>query len=944
MDSPSIMHDSTMDDTSLMTENDITGQSMMDQMGDLVGDDLFGDGTDGLGVTGPMPLSPLPASVSSRIHEMQRVGCQSRLAWSRNGSIAQIAKDGGTITFHCTIRDPRNGMWKLSTASESIIKAPDSVQYVHLAFNRTGSELVVVDHAGGVYLYTSGNMLGRMHTSPTDPVINETNRTSLDQVVGLHWLATSPRDFQALYIAPASKVGYNWVASMRQPDQNMPRVHNALEGRHTLFYVSATSKLTMLYQDEQAIWHAVSLQLEEWHMTHDLLTHAAMGEDGDRLLLVTHDHARRMRVYRIVINWNTQQQRRNGVNVLTVSPSLDVSNLCMLGPQHAGAAQLASLHILPAAPPHADQLLSATTIVVAVFVHASQQFGGMQQNDYSSLLARWSIETNTPTLHESFTKLKSTGAVPVASPVTVLRRQPDILISKVILDMQPFHRNTTIALINSLGTIDLYDCVTWTPIVNFGDTTTASSLPQSGLDFTAGEHVAIVASNVDGGMLAYTTADDKIDTKHVSLRYGWQPMEDGITDTKAVVETAVVCLARQYAQLAAMSASTDETLATLPTGLSTESKVLFVRQLLKTLVRTIDVSMMDQQRQQQMVLRESLHLRAISAQLILNDGAHAAESDTQDLSAIGSGTKPGRLRRPFASQFAYVYLNMRQNAVTLMTTFAPREKDLITKRPEVIPSLTGVMKWFTNLIIYMMETLRRVQQDLRETKDTATATTIFENLMNEQGNPTLILLLSSFSRILLGMQTRVLPTYVEGVKRAANHGRTLQQRLNMESFLHMIKTLPFEYRHFIELIQQTEAAVRKIYTDSGTSAERRVENELDMITSGRIPTDLQPVAEQLISTIFPRFCSHETTDIAALYFWDTEWLGIAYAVPAKGEMRHDALRKIPLVRSGVPRRQCKRCGSQMEDILPEERGRLPDWLRNAQRQCFCQGLWCGVEA
>ncbi|KAK5159798.1 Mediator of RNA polymerase II transcription subunit 16 [Recurvomyces mirabilis] len=911
----------------------MTGVSMLDPM-----DDLFGEAADGLGVNVAMPAPPLTAPLLSCINDMQRTGSCSRLAWSNSGNIAHISKHGRHVDLHCVLRDPRSGDWKLSPASKHIITAPEGVKFVHLAFNRAGNELAVVDSVNGLHMYSAGSMLGHMLPAPTDASINDPSRTSLDAAVGVYWLPTYQIDFRAPFITPATKVGDHWLTSMHMSNTNLPRVHNALEGRNALMHVSATSKLTLLFQNELGVWHALHSVLEEWHTSKDILTHAAIGMEGDHLILVTHDHARRFRVYKIVINWNAVQQNPNG-GVVTIAPTVDVSHLSMLGPERPELAQLTSLHILSAAAPHADPSASATTTVAAIYTHVPTAMGAVQQNDYFSMLVRWDIETVTPTLHGSFAKLKQNGPTTNTRPVTVLRRQPDILLSKIILNLQTLHHNTAIALISSLGTIDLYDRATWTPIEHLGDTTTASTLQQSGLGFSSSEHSANIAGNADCCMLACTRPDGKVETKNVSLRFGWQPIEDGITDTKGMVETAIVCLARQYTQLISMTASTDEVMAVLPRDLSKDSKVLFVRQIIKILVRVLDVSMVDQQRQQQAVLKEAMHLRALSAQLVLNE----------TIPEVQSGADHARPRREFAAQYAYVYLHMRQNALTLMTTFAPKEKELLARQPDLVPSLTGLLKWYTNLLIYFTETFRQVNHLVTQSNGTRTATSVFQTLIHDKGNPSLILFLSSFPRVLLNMQTRVAPTFVKWVTLAHARGRLMEHKLQMEDFLHLVETMPFKYPAFIELIVEVDGAVRAAYMESGASAERRVECEIEMITQGVIPPELRPAVEQMVQKIFPKFC--RGVDMGRVYFWDTEWLGIEYALPDQrksggggeggGEgLGFDALRKTPL-RKGMGLRQCRKCGSKMEDLDVEGKVFWPDWLRNSQRHCFCQDSWWG---
>jgi hypothetical protein len=67
-----ITEPSSMPGVELMPTAGMEATGIMDPM-----DDLFGEAADGLGVSLPMPAAPLPASLISRIDDMQRTGCCS---------------------------------------------------------------------------------------------------------------------------------------------------------------------------------------------------------------------------------------------------------------------------------------------------------------------------------------------------------------------------------------------------------------------------------------------------------------------------------------------------------------------------------------------------------------------------------------------------------------------------------------------------------------------------------------------------------------------------------------------------------------------------------------------------------------------------------------------------------------------------------------------------
>ncbi|KAK3115231.1 Mediator of RNA polymerase II transcription subunit 16 [Teratosphaeriaceae sp. CCFEE 6253] len=909
------------DDFVDLTDAGLATTGMTDSM-----DDLFGEAADGLGVPVPMAIAaPLPASLIYRVNDMQRIGCGSKLAWSNAGFIAQISDDSRQIAFRTVMRDQKSGSSELSEESHFPISAPDGVLFVHLQFSGLGTDLAVADSHGGVHVYSLTGVLGRMQAAPADISVNDGVKTELDAVVGLHWLPTWPIEYRVPYITPSAKVNDKWLTQMKMPDQHASRMHHALDNRNALLYITISSKLVLLYQNEQGIWHSTSTQLEHWHSSNELLSHAAMGEEGDHLVLATHDHGRRLRVYSISINWNgAQQPRSNGTSTL-ISPTLEIGHLTILEnfcPLQARLAKLSLLRVIPAVPTFADQGTPTLTDVLAVFTHAPTPIAAVQQQqDPFRVSATLTLERVSPTLHDCFAKLKSNGEPPAQTPMTVLRRQQDNITNRIVLDAAATSHNTTVSLAGSYGTTVVTDRSSRSFIEFYGETGLTSGLAQSGLEFIRGDHTPHAAINADGSAMVVVDADGTLAMKYVVPRYGWQPLEDGISDTAAMIETAVTCLARQYAILSSASVSsashaTDEILAALPPDASKEMRAFFVKQVFRILCRSLDVAMMDRPRQQQTVLREQMHLRALSAQLAL-------------------GNKPGSTERAFAGQFACAYLNMRHISITLAQTFSARDAN--NRHPDLVPSLLGLVKWTTDLLVFIVDSLALVKRNYMPAGTSARAA--FARFIAERENPALHLLLCSLPRVLLRMQTMVIPGYLKWVQAARTRTRTLEHRRQLEEFHAMAERLPFAFTSFIDMHNEVDDAVRAACTAAGLSGEQRMEMEWAMMSEGVIPAELEPVVDQLMETILPKMI--ERSEMGRVYFWDTEWLGIRDSVPAERAVRYDAIRRIPLTRE-MKRRVCRRCGAEMEDLPREAVRQLPEWLAQGQRFCFCLGYWWAV--
>lgn len=716
------------------------------------------------------------------------------------------------------------------------------------------------------------------------------------------------------YITSASKSDDRWLTQMRTPEQNAPRIHHPAENKNALFYVTANCRLCLLYQNEINVWQSVSVDLEAWASSEDLLSHAAFGADGDRLVLATHDNARHMRIYSISINWNPSQHSKGNIHYITVAPALYIGHLSALesvAPQHANTARLSHLAVVPKPARHADDGPPSSATVCAIFSHTPMPLDPSQSYDVFSTIARWTIEISTPTLHESFTKLKQSGPIPVQAATTVLKRQQDIMTNKLVLGMECLCHNTMLAFTASDCTIEFRDRTSWEVLQNFGDTAQASNLSQCGFGYLPKEQAAHIAHNADRSALVMSKPDGTFGLKPIALLAGWQPLEDGITDNKSALEVGVICLARQYAILSASSASSDEALAVLPVDLNDTLRTLFVKQFICIMCRHADISMLDQQKQQRTVIGEPFLARGMSAQMVL-------------------GAKPDTKERTFAGRFAYCFLNLRLLGFAFASSLS---REGANARPDLAPSLVGHLKWGLDFLQYMVESVVEVK---RNASPEVSVKELCEQTASTTGNPIIQLLLCSFGRTLIRLQVSSLGQAIKLVGTSIPRARTLEDRNILTDAYNYAKSVPVHLPLVRDFVDSVDSAVRAAYTDTGSNAPRRYDNELAIITEGHVPDELVPALQTLFDSILPKLT--ESADMGKLYFWDTTWLGIDRIPTAEDPKRYDAIRKMPL-KEGTKLRICRRCGARMEDIAADAVRQAPGWLYHLQRHCFCQTYW-----
>ena len=690
-----------------------------------------------------------------------------------------------------------------------------------------------------------------------------------------------------------------------------PKVYHPTNGRSALFYVTRNAKLIVKYQSDNQ-WHSARTDLEQINSSDQVISHAALAEDGDGLLVVTHDISRRFRLYKVKIDWFGA--------VMSVNRQLDPKlNLRHLRVQDNVAAQYAPnvklSHLLLVAPiirlnKSTDLDVHTFPTILAVFSQTSLPMDQTQPFQVSTVIARWYVESVTPTLHEAFSKLNTAnGTTPaVKTQVTRLRRQDDIITSKIIDSVQLWNMNAMLLFVASDETVEFRERATMEIIEPSSDDTVAHSWPRSGFgyDNMIGEHSDRVAITTDGSGLLSMKNNGRLEHKTIPLRYGWETLDDGMTATYS--EAAVMCVARQHVLLCFMGAASDGPLATLPADLSLELRSFFMKQNILMSRRMIDTSMQDVHKQQAYTMQEPLLPRLLSAQLVV-------------------GCKPGTTEWNYAGKFAFTFLNLKHVLFPLVQLL---NNPNAYSRPDNLVSMRGLMKWTTDMFAYIAVRLVEVKRK-EDTPGNPPAKQLFEAYVAETDIPIVNILLSASTRCLLRMLAGCLPKYCVAVKQQIQNASNIIEKHELNGFLEMVSSLPFKFADVDNFLLDFDGAVRNHFIN--LEHLRRQDIELAAFCDTGIPEEAEPVFQALLDTILPKLMSK--MDLGKLHFWDTDWLGVT---PALQTREYDIIRKLPL-RKGAKLRVCRRCGAKMKDILPPALRHAPHWVQTSHRYCVCTNYW-----
>ena len=180
----------------------------------------------------------------------------------------------------------------------------------------------------------------------------------------------------------------------------------------------------------------------------------------------------------------------------------------------------------------------------------------------------------------------------------------------------------------------------------------------------------------------------------------------------------------------------------------------------------------------------------------------------------------------------------------------------------------------------------------------------------------------------------MIKTYLVAVQHS--QPRSVGERTQLADILLMSASLPFKIGHFEAVIQEVHAGIRKAYQQADVSNMQRAMYEQNMLVEADVPEVLVPVAQYLLTDVIGKL--REKVNPVAIYFWDTAWLGLKEITASQGS-KYDVLRKTEL-KPGMTLRTCRRCGSQMEDVVVDKDKRPPfQWVALGQKTCVCLGHW-----
>ncbi|KAF2018963.1 hypothetical protein BU24DRAFT_109366 [Aaosphaeria arxii CBS 175.79] len=952
-------------------------------------DDLFGDSEQ----VAPLTIAAPPLKgLTRRLDELSASGCCLKLTWSKSGCVAYITPDGLSVKLRVFSRDPATGKWDLGKEATLDVPRQDDFQFVHLSWSHLGNDIAVVDAAGHVAILTCTTAMDRMSLMRADVSPSD---TEMDAVVGMHWLALLPYEQKNNIVWSAKAKGGNWHFQMA--NHRFKDAHHPIESKAALVYLRRNGELRLRFQQPDNSWHESGASLGPLVSIRESFTHAAFASNNDdTLLLAAHDISGRLHLYRVETKWNYQPPQpgqppkpldRPEVTVTLISiedQCYPVSAASVTGDLTSSPdskiripAQLTHLNFLPITPEQNDGTLPTIQAIFCTPPNPVSFDQSEQPQNPFSIIVKWEIHhVQQNQLHSSLdnvtSKKKSVSSVP-AREAFKCERLPDTMLHAVVLSFMPLWYNMILSFCFSDGMIEFRKRATMQSISPDYNTDMVTTLPQAGFVFSSLDPSLHYTLSPNHCIAACMQQDGSIKLRSAEYTYGSLALDDD--DPKHSAALAAIVL--QFSSTANQYFSSDDIFAILG-ELSEKRKRDFVCLMFQGLNVNIDCGIDDSSNNHLILLgRSPFFVKTLSAAHLLG--------------------LQGTVHRSLPSKIAWTILNIKY-MTQILTTIA-RMHGQIDKnplRPEVVPQFIGIGRWIMHFMVYFIDEIMALGYKLRSIPPNEFTAKALESAVTELHKPAILILLSSFPRLMMKLWSQPLNWVMKTAYTYTNSSSNLEIR-KIYSPLHQAITegpLP-DWRLLDSLLSEATQLVRACYKRANLSEQARNEAERELIL-GRVPDVLVPAARRLLTDFLfdekqqPHGALLDRFDVAKVMFFDTTWLGFQESKHAKAYFdTHivDVCQKVVLRGTGAQQhpagnqngsaatagrgrsdsvgggkggeggdekekrrksllRRCVRCGSYMDDVtqgMPGYSMHHVSWLIGVAKHCVCGNAWMLVE-
>ncbi|KAG0639827.1 mediator complex, subunit Med16 [Tuber brumale] len=893
-------------------------------------DDLFQDET--------IPRLSSRRRVDARLDELRLSGCNSKIAWSKVGSIAVINSAGTGVETRHLACNPEDGRWVLSDAYPiaNVSRYHENQRLVHVTWNSHGAELAVVDVLGRVSFYTVSLAVNHL-TATRSQILDQDD--DLSALVGFWWL---PLEKQYALYRPAARQEDGKFRYQALSFKPLGPFH-PIVGKVAAIGITRGGTVKMWYQDGHGRYQEVTAELEGFASLGDLFSHASISCSKDHAaVLAAYTLSKQLRVYRIVINWPQPNQPNQPHTVLPNPPTLVIKHLkiedcaCPADSSTHDVSRAQLTHLETLAPTPAPVDIHTAPGVLAVF--ANKKADG----ETFSVICRWSLKETPCTLHPSFDQMgvrRSSVSSPTISELE-LYRMDDVVMDKCIIGVSQVTSGTVIALAFSDGSLELRDRCNLNQLRDQStNKNVVMNMMQAGFAFPPGEPCINLALSPNNAVAIRLGPDNDISL--ITMEYVNGPMEQNDN-----LEIACVALAHQHAYSCNNLINNDDLLLVAQKYRSPTFSNTFLSEAHRALNLKMDFAT---ESPSERLFRNPLLQRCLSLQNSLD-------------------FRGERVNKRLSGKLAWATLHLRVASVAFALTFNNPQRQGqggsagaasgsssgstssdIDLRPEALQTLLGLVRWLMDI---MSLTISDLFELAKATKNHTSDLAYIRKKVISGNSPALFLALSSAPRALLRYNCRSLrgleTTAGKHLSSTLSTATDEETKATFRSLKVPIESCAVKISQFERIMTDIDGTIRAAYHNV-PEAERAQAEKL-LFVDNEIPPIFCLAVERLLNTTLPNL--RNDLDIAKLFWHDVTWLGFHDDVASceyRRKNRIDAIRKVVLPKddgSGgagggkVKLRRCTRCCAVVEDIIPNKSP--SNWFGSMQRMCFCGTLWMHI--
>ncbi|KAI1775011.1 RNA polymerase II mediator complex subunit Sin4 [Hypoxylon cercidicola] len=970
----------------LILDNTMGGEAMQVDLDDV--DDLFGDGA-------PLALPPRPPSkrLRQRLDDLRSRGSCQGIVWSKTGTIASITPDGQQLQLRYVRADTKDASFSLS---EPTTVAPwgnlPGGPLVHLSWGPSNSELAVIDAVGRVLIFNFNANINRPALTRKwdhDPV------DDLHAIVGTYWLHNLPQTNPRVPNTPPYTPSY--APAIRNPANNSYNIGmtpiistgpwHPHPSKSALVCITTNGTLKMFWGQINGQVQETTLELENITFGDDLITHAAVCSDRTKTLIIAMATAsNQLRIAQVGINWGIPKPD-GAPNVPpgshTLNPTLSkrhvtVTNWFQPGTvdSHLDASmpKISHMEILPSIPNGSmKEWYPVVVLTVRSFV---PEPNSPYTQEVQSIIDRWEfVSDQQQTFHPAFEQLGARRNSERSSPPkgNRLKKLESIVIHKIILGVHLVNFTKVICFTFHDGSVEYRDRFTMDELYREPVLDRIYSIMDVGF-------------SQSGEPSCLQTALSPTNFSLVQLCEGgqvkWRSIDYTLADLESMTDVQVSALVAGFtistAQAAAHGANIDDILAVARHFVNKDGfAVEWVIKMVSMMKIAVDYT------------EDAPH-----DHLIKNSVLQMCLSIINYL-----GWRGNFQPRQAWGKLSMLALNLRNIVImiTLSSNTINLNKNTMTPldEPEVVNALAGCVKWSTDLLCWLCDSLFCLFDDaqfMKLLKQPQLAQ--MTQYLHEKNEIALHLVLCSATRGLLSavcrritlldsFSTRAISWYENRDKLNPSDPRTAAhqalyaayQRVRLYTSSSLIKADEFD-----KLLTTLGADIRSAYNTSlavlGEQAARAANNqaqqgqnanahrpeiasqeaiargrqhcELQMLVLNAPPMSFVSVIDKFFNKDLKEFRAH--SEVAKLYFSDYSILEIndgprTLDKRRRSGVRVDLFKRIEIskkpsagsIRSYLPWRACARCGSVMEDLAMVNNKPGLQFLLRQQFICCCGG-------